>query len=69
MSTLQAIRDSEEFLDRMLELQQQQEAKEIEEQQQAEAEVEYAEVSKANVEETPWKSVTGAEELDILHQW
>ena len=41
MSTLQGIRDSEEFLDRTLELQQQQEAQEIEEQQQAEAEVEY----------------------------
>ena len=67
--TLQGIREGEEFLDRSLELQQQHEAQEIEEQQQAEAEVEYAEVSKANVEETPWKSVTGAEELeDILHQ-
>ena len=42
----------------MVELQQQQEAQEIEEQQQAEAEVEYDEVRKANEEESPRKSMT-----------
>ena len=54
----QGTRDSEVFLDRTVELQQQQESQEIEEQQQAEAEVEYAEVRKASEEETPWKRVT-----------
>ena len=58
VSTLQGIREGEEFLDRTVELQQQQEAQETEEQQQAEAEVEYAEVRKASEEETPWKSMT-----------